>query len=200
MFEPRFDWSAFDRRREALGAAADQMPFVLAGLLNDGAFKARQVWINQTWPSHVQQRNASFMNAALRAERADKRHLRVALQDRLGRDYLQRLAKGGIKRPVRSKKLGVPLKGWARLGPRGIAPSQKIQAIIANTPKRALRITPQGLFVGENGRLQLRYSFKQQVVQPKRVPFYEDWAYVMGESLRTGFADKMRAAMRTRKR
>jgi hypothetical protein len=94
----------------------------------------------------------------------------------------------------------VPLKGWARLGPRGIAPLQKIQAIIANTPKRALRITPQGLFVGENGRLQLRYSWKQQVVQPKRVPFYEDWAYVMSESLRTGFADKMRAAMRTRKR
>ena len=58
MFELRFDWSAFDKQREALGAAADQMPFVLAGLLNEGAFKARQVWINQTQPSHVQQRNA----------------------------------------------------------------------------------------------------------------------------------------------
>ena len=169
------------------------MPFVLAGLLNEGAFKARQVWINQTWPSHVQQRNAAFMNAALRVERADKRHLRVALQDRLGREFLQRLAKGGIKRSIHSNKLGVPLKGWARFSARCIRPSQKIKAIIANTPKPALRITPQGLFVGENGRLQLRYSWKQQVVQPKRVPFYEDWAYVMSESLRTGFADKMRA-------
>jgi hypothetical protein len=88
VFELRFDWFAFDKQREALGSAADQMPFVLADLLNEGAFKARQVWINQTWPSHVQQRNAAFMNAALRVERADKRHLRVALQDRLGRDYL----------------------------------------------------------------------------------------------------------------
>ena len=47
-FETQFDWSTFGKQREALGGAADQMPFVLADLLNEGAFKARQVWINQT--------------------------------------------------------------------------------------------------------------------------------------------------------
>lgn len=108
--------------------------------------------------------NAPYMNTGLRIEGADKRYLRAALQDRLGRELFA-AAKDGIKGPVRANKLSVPLKGlgafWCE---RHLA--QKVKAITANTPNCALGITPQDLFVCENGRLRLRYTCKQQVVQP----------------------------------
>jgi len=199
MFYLELKFADFGRLDDQLTEAADQMPFICASLLNDGAFKARNVWKDATWPNHIEQRNQAFMNAALRVDKATKQSLSVTLYDRLGMTYLQRLAKGGTKTPRGAAHLAVPAKAWRRPGPHGLPASQKLQNIIARTPKRALRITTRGVYVGENGRLQLRYSFKVSVKTPKSVPFYEDFDYVMRESMRTGYADMLRKAMATRR-
>jgi len=198
MIAVKFRMPDIERMTHKVGGAKDQLPFVMAGLLNDGAFKARQVLVTQTWPRGVTVRNAAFMNAALTVDKATKANLRVEIYDKLGRANLQLHAKGGIKTP-RGRNLALPLPGSVTYGPRGIPLRQRPKGIIARTPKRALRITAGGIFVGEHGRLRLKYSFKPSAAIKADVPFYQDFEYVMRESLRTGFADAMAKAMKTRR-
>jgi hypothetical protein len=199
MFVVEFNLSDFEQYAAELGAYADQVPFALANVMNSAAFKAREVWVQSTWPKSVKVVNPAFMNASLRVERASKFSLQVALYDSLKHDYLQRLAKGGVKRPHSARTLAIPNPNQIRKGSRGVPKSQSPSAIIAKTPKHALRITPRGLYVGEGGSLKLMYRWKDQVATPKRVPFYEDFDYVMRQELRTGFNAALARAVRTRK-
>ena len=199
LFELTIDVSQFFEAAKQIEGGASQLPYVFAGLLNDGAFKSRQVWIDHTWPNSVTVRNQAFMSAALHIDKATKQNLVVSLFDKLGRDFLQRLAVGGINQPRRSRSLAIPLKSWVTYTARGIPRAELPKAIIEKTPDRALRITDKGLFVGEGGRLHLRYSWKEQTTQPKLVAFYEDFAYTMTQALQSGFVDKFAQAMKTRK-
>jgi hypothetical protein len=200
MFTVEFDFHEFEAFAKQVNAAADQLPYALATMLNDGAFKARQVWIDRTWPGNVTVRNQAFMSAALHIDKATKTNLTVHLFDRLGRDYLQRLATGGIRRPVKARTLAVPLRTWIQYTAHGKPLRQQLHYILEHTPERALRVTDKGVFVGEGGRLQLRYSWHDQITQPQRVPFYADFYYVMVENMRTGFPDMLQKAMQTRRR
>lgn len=197
MFSVEFNLADIERLTRQVGGAADQLPFVMSTLLNDGAFKARQVLVSQTWPRSVTVRNTSFLGAALQVNKSNKANLRVEIFDRLNRANLQAHAKGGTK-PSR-KRLAIPLPGSVRYGVHGIPARQRPKGVIARTPARALRITQRGIFVGKGGRLHLKYSFKPSATQPKDVPFYEDFEFVMRAAVRTGFADAMRRAMSTRR-
>jgi hypothetical protein len=77
--------------------------------------------------------------------------------------------------------------------------SQRPSAIIAKTPKRALRVTSRGIFIGQGGRLHLIYSLRPQLQQPADVPFYQDFADAVTTDMRTGFDEKMKAAMLSRR-
>ena len=197
MFTVEFNLADIERLTKQVGGAADQIPFVMSQLLNDGAFKARQVLVSQTWPRSVTARNASFIAAALRINKSTKGNLRVEVTDVLNRAHLQLHAKGGVKQARR--RLAIPVPGSVRYGAHGIRERDRPKALIARTSARALRITQRGIFVGQGGRLHLKYSFKPAATQPKDVPFYEDFAFVMRAAVRTGFADAMRRAMRTRR-
>jgi len=194
----QFDLGDVERLMRQVESAVDQVPFVMSQLLDDGAFKARQVIVSDTWPDHVHMRNASFITAALRVEKSTKRNLRVEIYDVLNRAHLKLHAEGGIKQGG-AHRLALPLPGSVHYTAHGIPASERPAGVIASTPKRALRLTRRGIFVGAGGRLHLRYSFKSSVTQPHDVPFYEDFEYVMRESMRTGFADAMRKAMATRR-
>lgn len=200
MFLIELDLSQFDKAAEEWGRYADQLPFALSKTLNDAAFKTRQVLVTSTWPKAVEVHNANFISAALRVIPSTKTNLSVVIYDQLLRGNLALHAKGGVKTPRRARHLAIPLKGWARRTAHGVSKSQTIDAIIANTPKRALRIIPdKGIFVGEGGRLHLRYSFKTSAQQPRDVEFYRDFEYTMTQSMRTGFVDAMNEAIATRR-
>ena len=197
MFSLELDTSEYEAFAKNIAGASEQMPFVLMNILNEAVFKARTTWIDFTWPRNVMIRNQAFMSAALRVDKATKTHLSARLFDSLGRDFLQRLAVGGIDRPRQHRTLAIPLKSWVQRTARGVPRSQSPSAIISNTPDRALRITDKGLFVGLGGRLNLRYSWKDQATQPKLVEFYEDFSYVVNETLRTSFGEQFMRAMKT---
>jgi hypothetical protein len=200
MIEIEIDPRPFVERTEELGAKVDQLPFVLAGLMNNAVFNARRVLVETTWPSHVQVRNKNFLSASLRVDTATKTKLEVRIYDILGnRGHLYEHAKGGTERPFRSRRFAIPISDKIKKTSRGIPERLKPSAIIANTPKRALRVTQTGIFVGQGGRLHLMYSFKPTVDQPADVPFYQDFAYAMTEDMRAGFDEKMKQAMATRK-
>lgn len=193
----QFRLDALEAMARNVGGAVDQLPFVVSQLLNDGAFKARQVLVSQTWPRAVKARNPSFIAAALRVERSTKTNLVVAITDVLNRAHLQQHAKGGTK--LARSRLAIPVPGSVTYGVHGIPKRQRPRGLIERTPKRAIRITARGIFVGQGGRLHLKYSFKPSAAIRKDVPFYEDFEFVMRAAVRTGFADTMRKAMASRR-
>ena len=200
MFTVQFDLSALERMSGRVGGAIDQMPYALSRSLNDSVFKARQVLVTQTWPSAVTARNASFISAALRVEKATKGNLRVEIADVLGRGNLQQHARGGVSVPRKVSNFAIPAAELkSQRGARGMPVRLSPRSIISRTPPRALRVTQRGIFVGEGGRLHLKYSFARSVTISATARFYEDFEYVMRESMRTGFPDAMRQAMATRR-
>jgi hypothetical protein len=197
MFEVKFDQAVFERKAKQLQGALDQVPFALSQALNAAVKNARQVLVLNTWPSHVTQRNASFIGRALRTEFSTKRNLRVEIYDDLGRASLSLHADGGVKRA--KKRLAIPPGGTVTRTGRGVRKNQTPRSIIDRTPKRALRVTPQGIFVGKGGRLQLKYAFKQQARQPADVPFRDDFETTMRAELRVSFPAALARAMKSRR-
>jgi hypothetical protein len=187
----------FEAASARIGGMASELPYVISNLLNDGAFKTRQVLVQDTWPTHVQVRNARFINAALRVDKASKHNLEVSIYDSIGHAHLQAHAVGGTKR-VYGPRIAIPDADNVRVGASGVWKSQTPQSIIARTPKRALRITKGGIFVGRGGQLRRMYAFRPSVPIQPTVPFYKDFEYIMTNTIRTGFKDAMAYAMRKR--
>jgi len=194
----QFDFSEFVIWGDQMGAAADQLPFALSLSLNQSLTKARQVMVNE-WPTKVETRNVSFIGTSLRMEFSRKDSLVASIFDRLKLPIIQTLATGGRRRPFKAQRLAIPLKSWVNRGPHGVIAKQQPARIAKDTPKRALRIVGNRMFVGESGRLHLRYTFERQAPQPKMLNFYEDFVYVLTNGMRTGFAEAMQRAMRSRK-
>ncbi len=198
MFELTFDASDFERKAREIDGAIDQVPYALSLALNQAVTNARRVLVGSTWPGHVHQRNSYFIGRALRTKFATKRDLAVEIYDDLGRAHLRLHASGGAKLP--RKRFAIAPNAAELRGAHGIRKSQTPKAIVDRTPKRALRITSKGIFVGEGGRLHLKYAFKAMTDQPKDVPFYEDFHTVMIAEMRTSFASAMARAMKGRRR
>lgn len=200
MFDLKFDFTEFEARAKALDAAHDQVPFALSLALNNAVTNARQVLISDTWPQHVTVRNVGFIGWALRRLFATKQNLRVEIYDQSPdqRGHLALHAFGGTK--TAKGHLAIPPEGTVVRGPRGIRKSQTPTAIIANTPKRALRITAKGIFVGAGGRLNLKYLFRRSVQQPADVPFEEAFQDAIARDVRASFPAAMARAMKPRGR
>lgn len=193
----KLDFRDWNRVAKQWGAAADQVPFALANAMTAGAFKAREVLADETWPGAVDVRNRALMRASLRIEKAKKRNLSVTIYDRLGRAHLALHADGGTKGA--NGRLAIPPTGTVKRGAKGVPKGQRPSAIIAKTPKRALRITPRGIYVGEGGRLHLRYAFASSANIKADVPFNEDFARVMTREMLKHLPAAIRGAMSTRK-
>lgn len=130
-----FNFSDFKRVARNIGAMADQIPFALAGALNEAAEKTRTELITQTWPSSVNARNKSFLKAALttKGERATKQKLSVIIYDKLGRGNLAQHEKGGTSTARGGKKLAVPSPAVsAKRGAKGV-PARLRPGALANS-------------------------------------------------------------------
>jgi hypothetical protein len=93
----------FDRAAAAFGRLAQtEMPFALSRSMNDAVKSTRNQLITQTWPTHVQVRNPSFIRFirwALNVKYANKRSLTVEISDEKaqGRGHLGLHDTGGVK-------------------------------------------------------------------------------------------------------
>jgi hypothetical protein len=205
MLALELDIRDFERKAKQVDAAIDQVPFALAQAMNRAVKDTREHLIHDTWPSAVTARNPSFLRASFRMEFArahDWRHngsMFVSIYDSMGRAHLHSHAYGGEKSsrnvlniPPSSGKVVVRTA-------RGVRKSQTPAAIIARTPKHALRIIPgKGIFVAEGGRLWLRYSFVAHARISKDVPFVQDFRQVMSAKIAQYFPGELAKAMRSR--
>ena len=189
------DFAEVERVAQSMGAAADQIPFAIATALNRSADVTRNLLIRSTWPSHIKQRNPSFIAASLttREARATKGSLAVEIYDRLRRGNLYEHAKGGVRVP-RGGRLAVPVSNVPR-GSRGVPQSLRPRKL-AN----AVRIKDALYTRDSKGRLKLVYVLKSATKIPKRVPFYEDYAASMAREMRRTLPLAVAHAMATRRR
>jgi hypothetical protein len=194
----QLDMKAFEQAAKRLNAAADQVPYALSRAMNDAVRETRERLANETWPTHVTVRSSTFMRRALQTVFSNKYNLTVIVYDALQHANLFQHAFGGVKR-VSTRNIAIPLKNWVKYTAHGVSAVQLPRAIIANTPKRALRITPTGIFVGEAGRLRLRYKLQPTAQINADVPFQEDFIRFMREATEKAFPQRIAEAMATRK-
>ena len=172
--------------------------------MNEAAFNTRRVLVQSTWPSHVHQRNASFISYVLRVEKATKSQLRVEIYDQRGFDFIKRLETGGTKE-ARQANLAIP--AGVKIGTRGVIASQKPRAL-ANAfvmdrgrgPALWKRMPAKGKGKKRiEGKLKLMYVLKPSVQVGAMVPFEEDFTTAMRAELRTSFPSAMARAMKSRR-
>jgi hypothetical protein len=188
----------FLAKANELGAAADQVPYALSRTLNTAVQNTRRVLTEVTWPSAVEVHNTGFIRRALRTKFSTKSDLRVSIYDDLHLANLAGHAYGDTKTP-RGAHLAIPPKGLFQRGPSGIPKGMRPRALIAKTPKRALRITDRGIFIGAGGMLHMQYAFKSSATQPADVPFETAFKDAMLAEVRTSFPAAIAGAMKTRK-
>ena len=198
MIELEIDTNAFAKRAVEMHAQIDQVPFALALAMNRAAENTRNALVQNTWPSHVTQRNAGFIGRALRRKYANKRNLQIEIYDSLGRAHLKLHDTGGTK--TAKGRLAIPPQGMVKRGSSGVRKGQRPHAIVMSTPKRALRITSKGIFVGKGGRLQLMYAFAPSASIKADVPFEKDFLELMTLELRLSFRAAVEQAMKPRRR
>ena len=192
MLALQIDFRDVERVMANLRAAQDQMPYAMALALNEATEKTRQHLIKQTWPSHIKQRNPSFIAASLttKGARANKRQLETEIYDRLNRGHLMMHAKGGVRTP-RSGHLAVPVSNVPK-GARGVP--QRLR------PKNMTVRIKDALYTRDrSGRLRLVYVLKTATKIPKRVPFFEDYQTVMSRELHRAIPAAVARAMATRR-
>lgn len=179
----------------SLDRVKKQMPFAQSKALNDTAFQIRQQIVQHTYPDSFTVRNSRFINSVLRVEKATKSNLNARVYDRLGRDYLERQAKGGTKTP-KGNNLAIPgIRNTARTAGGAIRKSDRPRSMLNRKDvfrtKNAI-VQKQG-----NQPLKVLYILEPSAHIPKRFPFYEDASKIANTKFTTNYQSALRFAMRT---
>ena len=120
-----------------------QLPFATAGALTDTAFDVRKHVVEKTFPRDFDLKNKRFAGATLRVEKANKRKLRAAVYDRLGREYLETQARGGIKRPIDGRNIAIPTQHIKRTASGKVGAAKRPRAVLGK-PNTFIRRTSSG--------------------------------------------------------
>jgi hypothetical protein len=194
------DFSAFERKAREFDAAIDQVPYALSLAMNEAVKNTRELLIRDTWPRHIEQRNANFIRAALKiTQYASKRNLRVVIGENPqvgGRGSIALHAKGGT-RTAKAGRIAVPSQDLkARRGAHGV-PKGMRPTNAPNTFKKGDILYQR---TGRKGRnLKLLYTLKPSARIPAQVPFEDDFKIAMVNEMRTSFPAALAKAMRGRR-
>lgn len=190
----------------------NQMPFAMSQALNDAAFEVRKDTIERVWPRSITQRNPAFMKAMLMPIRGDnratKRRLRSIVQNHptgtRHKDYLQRLAVGGIKRP-NGRSLAIPAEDMPIRARGGVTARNRPRNLL-DRPK-AFRQMVGGQEMILERRTKKRYPLKRLYLleqQPAKVDqqfdFYQEAQRTGQRSFAQNFRKRFAQAKRTARR
>jgi len=195
----------------------DQIPFAAMRTLNEVAKQTRAKVIDKSWPSDVTVRNPRFMRASMMTiskrsgNMATKQNLRVTVGNyppghKMHRDYLQRLAVGGVKKP-RGTSLAIPGRdGHLRTRASGGVTKANRPRQLLNR-KNVFRVTSKknaDLIVRRPTKarypLQVLYLMERDGNVKKQFDFYDDANMTARRAMRTEFQKQFKAAKRSSKR
>lgn len=165
----------------------NQLPFAMAQTLNDAAFEVRQNTIKNTWGQGITERNTNFIKSVMMpikgVNRATKKNLRAIVQNYPDgprhRDYLQRLAVGGVKTP-QGNNLTIPARDL-KLRPRGgVTKANRPRQLLnrKNVFKQTISRTGQPAIFRRATKdrypLQILYVLEPSGSVRKQFDFYDD--------------------------
>ena len=181
-----------------------QLPFATAGALTDTAFDVRKHVVEKTFPRDFDLRNKRFAGAALRVDKANKRKLRAAVYDPLGREYLETHARGGIKKPIDGRNIAIPTQHIKRTASGKLSAAKRPRAVLGK-PNTFIGWTSRGVQILQKGRcksasIKTFYQLVPMARIPKRLRFYEDAAKVVQRRMVPNFKKSFERAVRTARR
>jgi hypothetical protein len=189
----------------------NQLPFATAMALNDAAFEVRKDTIERVWPKSVKLRNPAFMKAVMmpiRGEnRATKRNLTATVQNfpsgARNRDYLQRLAVGGVK-TANGRSIAIPAEDMRLRSRGGVTAGNRPRALLDKPRVFRQMVGGQEMILQRRGKA--RYPLKRLYLleqQPMRIDdqfdFYGEGMRTAKRSMATNFNKRFRQAKRSAK-
>lgn len=193
----------FDRlERSLLDMEKRQLPFAISQALTSTAFDVRKQLVDRTWPRSVDVRDARFINAALRVDKASKRILVAGVYDRLERDFLERQARGGIK-TGRGHDVAIPTERVkARRGARGVPKSLRPRQVLDKPTGfvkavRGKRVVFRRVGGKRNPKVEALYTLVPAARVRRSFPAYRDARDVVGRRIGKHFHTSFERAMRT---
>ena len=190
----------------------NQIPFAMANTLNDAAFQIRKNTIENVWTKDVKVNNPSFMKAVMMpikgTNRATKRKLRAIVQNypsgNRHKDFLQRLAVGGIKSP-RGRSIAIPASDMPLRAKGGVTARNRPRPLLDRPKVFRQRVGGQDMILQRTTKkpypLKRLYILEQGSVKiDNQFSFYEDAdrlsQRVMRENFRKNFARAKASARR----
>lgn len=190
----------------------NQIPFAMANTLNDAAFQIRKNTIENVWTKDVKVNNPSFMKAVMMpikgTNRATKRKLRAIVQNypsgNRHKDFLQRLAVGGIKSP-RGRSIAIPASDMPLRARGGVTARNRPRPLLDRPRVFRQKVGGQDMILQRMTKkpypLKRLYILEQGSVKiDNQFSFYEDAdrlsQRVMRENFRKNFARAKASARR----
>jgi len=201
---------AVEKAIDAFGK--NQIPFAMANTLNDAAFQIRKNTIENVWTKDVKVKNPAFMRAVMMPikgdNRATKRKLRAIVQNypsgNRHKDFLQRLAVGGIKSP-RGRSIAIPASDMPLRARGGVTARNRPRPLLDRPKVFRQRVGGQDMILQRATKkpypLKRLYILEQGSVKiDNQFSFYEDAdrlsQRVMRENFRKNFARAKASARR----
>ena len=172
--------SAMAKALDAFGK--DQLPFATSRALNATADVVKKTIVEDTYPRAFTVRNKRFPHVAIKVKNSTKRNLEAVVFDRLEKDFLQRQAVGGIKKP-RGNTVSVPTDE-IRLSGRGAPKGRRPRALLAGGKRAFRQKTKSGQDVIMQRKTKNRYPLRVLYLQEpsvkidQRFDFYKDAQFV----------------------
>jgi len=202
--------STFTKAIDAFGR--NQVPFATAMALNDAAFEVRKDTIERVWPKSVKVRNPAFMRAVMMPirgnNRATKRRLTATVQNHptgaRHKDYLQRLAVGGVKTP-NGRSLAIPAQDLRTRARGGVTAGNRPRPALDKP--RTFRQTVDGHEMILRRRTKQRYPLQRlylleqsPVTIDNQFSFYEEGSRTARRSMARNFNKRFAQAKRSARR
>lgn len=191
--------SALTKALDAFGK--DQIPFATSRALNATAHVVRKTVVEDTYPRAFTVRNKRFPHVAIKVKNSTKRNLEAVVFDRLEKDFLQRQAVGGIKKP-RGNTVSVPTDE-IRLSGRGAPKGRRPRALLAGG-KRAFRQkakSGQDVIMQRTTKdrypLRVLYLQEPNVKIDQRFDFYKDAKFTAQKFFDKSFKKEFAAAKKS---
>ena len=169
-----------------------QVPFATANALTSTAFDARKEFITRTWPRAFKVRQRGLAGRMFRVKKATKRRLTASVYDSLGRDWLRRQIKGGVKRPFGGRSIAIPLsekqvrRGKAKkIGKPG-------QFVYTNRAGNRFIAKRKG-----KRKVNVLFALANKASVRRRLPLFKDGEWVVKRVFRRHFEKSFAYANRT---
>lgn len=200
----------------------EQFNVIVRNSLLDTGFKTQKILRTQTYQKVFNPRQKQFpklttslgtgqpvkFQSGVTLKKGVERRKEIVIFDRLGKEYMQRHAKGGIKRPISGSSVVVPGRDTVepRRTSRGIPKRLRPSVLLDQKKVFRTKVGGQEVIARRRGKdrypIEIMHILEPNARIPKRYNFYEDSANSFRRefplAFRRNFASRMKRVLKTK--